>query len=541
MSSLGEGISRAHLAGIIEAAMDAIVTVDEQQCVVAFNPAAERMFGHAREAVLGRALSLLLPARFHAGHADHVQSFGVSGVTGRSMGALGVLTARRADGTEFPIEAAISQAETDGRRLFTAVVRDISERIAAEQARARALEALRESEERFRLLVDGVQDYAIFMLDPEGRIVSWNSGAERTMGYAADEAIGQHVSLFYPPEDVADGWLQRELSAAASGRFDEEAQRVRKDGSRFWASVVTTALRDEQGGLRGYAKVTRDISERKRIEAERSVWAEKQARVAETLQRSLLLTPPPDAYPGLRFKPFYRPALDEALVGGDFLDVFAVRDDVIALVVGDATGKGLNAATYTAEIRFALRAFLREHGSPAPALRLLNQFVVDNDRLDAAHLGSSYVTAAVILTNTKTGEAVCSAAGAEPPLRLRRNGNAGQTTTVNAGGPLLGALPGAEYEEERIVLDPDDLLILTTDGITEARRRKGDRAFFGVEGLAQTAGEALLRGESLAEIGESVIAAARDWSGGALNDDVCLLLVRRQDPPVAAAPAHETA
>jgi PAS domain S-box-containing protein len=267
VSSLGEGISRAHLAGIIEAAMDAIVTVDEQQCVVAFNPAAERMFGHAREAVLGRALSLLLPERFHAGHADHVQSFGVSGVTGRSMGALGVLTARRADGTEFPIEAAISQAETDGRRLFTAVVRDISERIAAEQARARALEALRESEERFRLLVDGVQDYAIFMLDPEGRIVSWNSGAERTMGYAADEAIGQHVSLFYPPEDVASGWLQRELSAAASGRFDEEAQRVRKDGSRFWASVVTTALRDEQGGLRGYAKVTRDISERKRIEA----------------------------------------------------------------------------------------------------------------------------------------------------------------------------------------------------------------------------------------------------------------------------------
>jgi serine phosphatase RsbU (regulator of sigma subunit) len=88
--------------------------------------------------------------------------------------------------------------------------------------------------------------------------------------------------------------------------------------------------------------------------------------VAETLQRSLLLTPPPDAYPGLRFKAFYRPALDEALVGGDFFDVFAVRDDVIALVVGDATGKGLNAATYTAEIRFALRPFYANTARPRP-------------------------------------------------------------------------------------------------------------------------------------------------------------------------------
>lgn len=125
-----------------------------------------------------------------------------------------------------------------------------------------------QSEERFRLLVEGVRDYAIFMLDPTGHIISWNTGAEKIKGYTADDIIGKHFSIFYPQQQIDRGFPQYELEVAArEGRFEDEGWRIRKDGSRFWANVVITSLFDESGELRGYAKVTRDMTERKRVEA----------------------------------------------------------------------------------------------------------------------------------------------------------------------------------------------------------------------------------------------------------------------------------
>jgi PAS domain S-box-containing protein len=126
---------------------------------------------------------------------------------------------------------------------------------------------LRESEERLRILLEGVQDYAIIMLDAEGRVASWNAGAERILGYRAEEIVGRHVSTFCPPEDIAQGKPAYKLRVAATeGRFEEEGLRVRKDGTGFWGHAVITALRDEHGRLRGFSKVTRDITERKRTE-----------------------------------------------------------------------------------------------------------------------------------------------------------------------------------------------------------------------------------------------------------------------------------
>lgn len=153
------------------------------------------------------------------------------------------------------------QLSTDEDRLRT---------IAYLQQKAQALEkelALRDSEARFRLLVEAAQDYAIFMLDPDGRISSWNLGAQRIKGYQAHEIIGNHFSCFYPEEDVRNGKPEWELIIAAKeGRYEEEGWRIRKDGSRFWANVIITAVREESGKLIGFAKVTRDFSERMRAQ-----------------------------------------------------------------------------------------------------------------------------------------------------------------------------------------------------------------------------------------------------------------------------------
>jgi PAS domain S-box-containing protein len=152
------------------------------------------------------------------------------------------------------------------------------------------LRAAKRQAEQFQFLIQGTKEYAIFMLDPEGHVLTWNPGAERIKGYQAEEIIGQHFSRFYPTEEVQAGKPERELQQAiATGKYEEEGLRLRKDGSRFWASVVITTLRDESGTLRGFSKVTRDMTERKRAEeTARRLLQEEAARQAAEAQREQL-------------------------------------------------------------------------------------------------------------------------------------------------------------------------------------------------------------------------------------------------------------
>jgi PAS domain S-box-containing protein len=232
----------------------AVYMLDIDGRVQTWNRGAEQVKGYRAEQILGRHFGCFYPPEdVLRGKPD--QELAVAAATGRFEDEGWRV---RRDGSRYWANEVVTALRGDDGRLigFGKVTRDLTEQ-------QRAEDQLRESEERFRLLVD-VAGYAILMLDPEGRVASWSVGAERLKGYRADEIIGQHISRFYPPEDVRDGKPQRELEMAMrQGRIEQESWRVRKDGTRFWANVVITALRGSDGSLRGFGKITQDLTDRK--------------------------------------------------------------------------------------------------------------------------------------------------------------------------------------------------------------------------------------------------------------------------------------
>jgi PAS domain S-box-containing protein len=259
--------ARAPLPGIedpfrqlVEDARDyAIFLLDRNGCVLTWNRGAERIKGYRAAEIVGRHFSTFYPEDANEKRWPQ-HELAIAEAQGRFEDEGWRV---RKDGSQFWANVIITALRDPGGTLqgFSKITRDLSER-------RRYEETLRHSEERFRLLVESVKDYAIFMLDTDGRVVSWNAGAQRIHGYAAPDIIGRHLSVFYTEEARRRKWPEQELSTAREqGRFEDEGVRVRKDGSTFWANVILTPVYDREGTLRGYAKVTRDLTERQRIEA----------------------------------------------------------------------------------------------------------------------------------------------------------------------------------------------------------------------------------------------------------------------------------
>ncbi len=251
--------SQALFRQLFLASPDAIIVTTVDGYISAVNPAAERLFGYSDTDLIGNLVEVLIPERFRIHHPQHREAY-LAAPSARPMGTGLELYGRRQDGAEFPVDIMLSPVKSGSEQSILTVIRDVTDRKQAETA-------LRRSEERFRLLVEGASDYAIFMLDPEGRVASWNSGAERIKGYRAEEILGQHFSKFYPQQDIERGKPAHELEMASiEGRYEDEGWRIRKDGSRFWADVIITALRGKDGELKGFSKVTRDFTDRKGAE-----------------------------------------------------------------------------------------------------------------------------------------------------------------------------------------------------------------------------------------------------------------------------------
>jgi PAS domain S-box-containing protein len=249
-------LSAHRLDLLVDAIADyAICMLDPEGFIVTWNAGAERIEGYKEVEIVGQHFSrFFTPEDLASRLAERMIE--AARVTGRYE-AEGWHV--RKDGSRFWADTILQPVHDEQGAIigFAKITRDITERVEAQNA-------LLESERRFRILVEGVIDYAIFMLDPSGIVVNWNAGAERLKGYTAEEVIGQHFSKFYTQQDRAVGLPGRFLDISArEGRVEAEGWRVRKDGSRFWASVVIDAIRDDKGVLLGFAKVTRDISERR--------------------------------------------------------------------------------------------------------------------------------------------------------------------------------------------------------------------------------------------------------------------------------------
>jgi PAS domain S-box-containing protein len=232
----------------------AICMLDPAGIVVSWNTGAARIKGYQAAEIIGRHFSVFYPPEDRKAGLPEMAI-----KTAEQTGRFETEGWRvRKDGSRFFASVVIDAIHDDGKLVgFAKITRDISERL---QARV----ALSESENQFRLLVSNVTDYALYMLDPEGRVTNWNLGGHRIKGYLPDEIIGQHFSRFYTPADREAGKPARALKIAREqGRYEEEGLRVRKDGTFFWASVVIDPIRNDAGELIGFAKITRDITERR--------------------------------------------------------------------------------------------------------------------------------------------------------------------------------------------------------------------------------------------------------------------------------------
>ncbi|MGC2323641.1 MAG: PAS domain S-box protein [Terriglobales bacterium] len=386
-------------SALLESAPDAMLIVDEHGTVLLANSQTENLFGYSREELIGQPVETLMPGRLRHAHTQHRGEF-YSTPRLRPMGAGLELYGLRRDGSEFPVEISLNPIAGEGGTLVVSSIRDISDRKRHEQELRRAYaeldqrvlertaelekvttalltrigmheqteNELRQSEERFRLLVEGVNDYAIFMLDPQGLVVSWNAGAERIYGFTAEEVIGSSLGRFHPPEDLHVETPQYALEqAAVSGRFEEENWRVRKDAQRFRASSVTTALRDERGNLRGFSRITRDVTERRELEHK--------LRHAQRLEAVGRLA-------GGVAHEFNNSAT--AILGYSSLIIDQIQDDKLRSYAEEVHKAGQRAASVTRQLlAFSRRQILQ------PTMLNLNEVVADIEKMIRGLIGEN--------------------------------------------------------------------------------------------------------------------------------------------------------
>ncbi|AYN42777.1 MEKHLA domain-containing protein [Streptomyces dangxiongensis] len=502
----GPSAAEERFRGLLEAAPDAMIIVDDTGTIRLINAQTEALFGYRREELLGRPVELLVPHRFRGHHTRHRDGYAANRQV-RPMGAGLELHGLRKNGSEFPVEISLSPMETADGLLVSAAVRDVSDRRAAE-ARINELAAL----------VESSQD-AILAKTLDGYITYWNAAAARLYGYSAQEAIGRHVSLLAPAEmqDDIRALLRRLREGEKVEHF--ETLRVTRSGALLDVDVTLWPTRDSRGKVVGACAIVRDISDRKRAEAELTALLEQQRHIALTLQRSLMGTPP--AIPGLATASRYRPATQGAGVGGDWFDLIPLGAGRVGVLIGDVMGRGLEAAAVMGQLRSAAHALAKTGMQPRQLMQALDTVVTDLDVPD------QLVTCCYLIIAPDAGTVTVCSAGHLPTLVVGPwDGVRALPAPVNA--PL--GVGDVLYEQSCADMTPGATLVLYTDGLIETPDSDIEAR---LAELTTVLDAFFLRADGLEAAADHVLATLLPDAEGH-NDDVTLLLAQLPAAPLAA-------
>ncbi|GLX50662.1 hypothetical protein Shyhy01_36120 [Streptomyces hygroscopicus subsp. hygroscopicus] len=492
--------------GLLEAAPDAMVIVDDTGVIRLVNAQTEAVFGYRREELLGRPVELLVPHRFRDHHTRHRDGYAANRQV-RPMGAGLELHGLRKDGSEFPVEISLSPMETADGLLVSAAVRDVSDRKAAE-ARINELAAI----------VESSQD-AILAKTLDGDITYWNAAAAELYGYTAEEVIGRHVSMLAPTELQDDIWALLERLRQGEKVEHFETLRVTKAGVMLDVDVTLWPTRDTGGKVVGACAIVRDISDRKQVEAELTALLEQQRHIALTLQRSLMGTPP--ALPGLDTASRYRPATQGAGVGGDWFDLIPLGAGRVGVLIGDVMGRGLEAAAVMGQLRSAAHALAKTGMQPRQLMQALDTVVADLDVPD------QLVTCCYLVVAPDAGTVTVCSAGHLPTLVVGPwEGVRALPAPVNA--PL--GVGGVLYEQACSDIAPGATLVLYTDGLIET---PGSDIEARVGELTTVLDTFFPRSPNLEAAADHVLAELLPDAEGH-DDDVTLLFAQLPAAPLAA-------
>lgn len=442
---------------VIDSAPDAIITIDSNQTIVMFNPSAENIFGYAADEVIGQPLTMLMPSSAKDIHPAHVKDFRASDLSIAFMENRPNINGKRKDGTIFPAEASIAKMKLGDDQFFTAILRDVSERIVAEAQLHLQSSALRSAAN------------GIVITNPDGSIQWANPAFTNLTGYAIEEAIGQNPRVLRSGEHDQVFYKKMWDTIKSGKTWHGEVVNKRKDGSLYPEEMTITPVLDAKGNIVNYVAIKQDITERKKMEARlqeafQTIKVQKERmevelNFAREIQMSLLPLIFP-AFPTRHELSVYATLESAREVGGDFYDFYFLDDDHLCFVIGDVSGKGAPGALLMAVSKTLIKSRAADDHKPASILTHVN------DELSRDNTSSMFVTVFLGIINIKTGEVEYTNAGHNPPYIRRADGTVEKVDAFH--GPVIGAMPGLPYKQDGIRLDKGDIILLYTDGVTEA-------------------------------------------------------------------------